>query len=151
MTSDYAPTPVEDFLDPDDPTLFPGSHGAIRSTWPEIGNRQTFARTGKSSSTASARPPLRGPQRSLGHHRPARRVTATSPNAEGDQLAADLSMFTGEPTLAAGFAAEPTSLRLPAEDVRRVVATAAELGDLLLRTMVTRRGGFRVAAWVHSA
>ena len=24
MTSDYAPTPVEDFLDPDDPTLFPG-------------------------------------------------------------------------------------------------------------------------------
>src|SRR5919106_710154 len=51
----------------------------------------------------------------------------------------DLSMFTGEPTLAAGFAAEPTSLiALPPEDVRRVVATAAELGDLLLRTMVTR-------------
>jgi len=49
-------------------------------------------------------------------------------------------MFTGEPTLAAGFAAEPTSLlALPPEDVRRVVATAAELGDLLLRTMVTRR------------
>ena len=23
MTSDYAPTPVEDFLDPDDPILFP--------------------------------------------------------------------------------------------------------------------------------
>jgi hypothetical protein len=23
MASDYAPTPVEDFLDPDDPTLFP--------------------------------------------------------------------------------------------------------------------------------
>src|SRR5919106_514526 len=53
----------------------------------------------------------------------------------------DLSMFTGEPTLAAGFAAEPTSLiALPPEDVRRVVATApAELGDLLLRTMVARR------------
>ena len=55
-------------------------------------------------------------------------------------FAADISMFTGEPTLAAGFAAEPTSLlALPPEDVRRVVATAAELGDLLLRTMVTRR------------
>src|SRR5512132_638443 len=50
-------------------------------------------------------------------------------------------MFTGEPTLAAGFAAEPTSLvALPPEDVRRVVATApADLGDLLLRTMVARR------------
>ena len=55
-------------------------------------------------------------------------------------FAADISMFTGEPTIAAGFAAEPTSLlALPPEDVRRVVATAAELGDLLLRTMVTRR------------
>jgi thioredoxin reductase (NADPH) len=49
-------------------------------------------------------------------------------------------MFTGEPTLAAGYAAEPTSLvALPGEEVRRVVATTAELGDLLLRTMVTRR------------
>ena len=53
----------------------------------------------------------------------------------------DLSMFTGEPTLAAGYAAGPTSLiALPPEDVRRVVATApADLGDLLLRTMVARR------------
>jgi thioredoxin reductase (NADPH) len=56
-------------------------------------------------------------------------------------FAADISMFTGEPTLAAGYAAEPTSLiALPGEDVRRVVATApADLGDLLLRTMVARR------------
>ncbi len=53
----------------------------------------------------------------------------------------DLSMFTGEPTLAAGYAAGPTSLiALPPDDVRRVVATApADLGDLLLRTMVARR------------
>src|SRR4051812_41739020 len=53
----------------------------------------------------------------------------------------DLSMFTGEPTLAAGYAAGPTSLiALPPEDVRRVVATApSDLGDLLLRTMVARR------------
>jgi thioredoxin reductase (NADPH) len=55
-------------------------------------------------------------------------------------FAADVSMFTGEPTLAAGFAAEPTSLlAIPPEELRRVVATTAELGDLLLRTMVTRR------------
>src|SRR5204863_1422202 len=56
----------------------------------------------------------------------------------------DLSMFTGEPTLAAGYAAEPTSLiALPPEEVRRVVATTAELGDLPLRTMVVRR------EWLH--
>jgi thioredoxin reductase (NADPH) len=55
-------------------------------------------------------------------------------------FAADISMFTGEPTLAAGYAAGPTTLvALAPEDVRRVVATTAELGDLLLRTMVTRR------------
>jgi thioredoxin reductase (NADPH) len=55
-------------------------------------------------------------------------------------FAADISMFTGEPTLAAGYAAGPTTLvALPPEDVRRVVATTADLGDLLLRTMVTRR------------
>jgi thioredoxin reductase (NADPH) len=55
-------------------------------------------------------------------------------------FAADISMFTGEPTLAAGYAAGPTSLvALQREDLRRVVATTAELGDLLLRTMVTRR------------
>ena len=57
-------------------------------------------------------------------------------------------MFTGEPTLAAGFGAEPTSLvALPPEDVRRVVATAAELGDLLLRTMVTRREWLQGRGW----
>ena len=52
-----------------------------------------------------------------------------------------LSLFTGEPTRAAGYAAGPTSLiAIPPEDVRRVVATApAELGDLLLRIMVARR------------
>ena len=55
-------------------------------------------------------------------------------------FAADISMFTGEPTLAAGYAAGPTTLiAIEGEDVRNVVATSAELGDLLLRTMVTRR------------
>src|SRR5918996_4576073 len=49
-------------------------------------------------------------------------------------------MSTGEPTLAAGYASESTSLvAIPREDLRRVVATTAELGDLLLRTMVIRR------------
>src|SRR4051812_50174526 len=36
----------------------------------------------------------------------------------------DLSMFTGEPTLAAGYAAGPTALiALPPQDVRRAGAT----------------------------
>ena len=60
-------------------------------------------------------------------------------------------MFTGESTLAARYAAEPTSLvALPPEDVRRVVATTAELGDLLLRTMVTRREWLQGRVWVSS-
>jgi thioredoxin reductase (NADPH) len=55
-------------------------------------------------------------------------------------FAADISMFTGEPTLAAGYAAETTTLlAIPKETLRQVVATTAELGDLLLRTMDTRR------------
>jgi thioredoxin reductase (NADPH) len=55
-------------------------------------------------------------------------------------FAADISMFTGEPTLAAGYAAGPTSLlAIPGEELRNVVATSAELGDLLMRTMIERR------------
>jgi thioredoxin reductase (NADPH) len=52
----------------------------------------------------------------------------------------DVSMFTGEPTLARGVVAEDTELLvLEPESLRRVVADTAELGDLLLRTMATRR------------
>ena len=49
-------------------------------------------------------------------------------------------MFTGEPTLARGVVAEETSLLALAPDaLRKLVAGSAELGDLLLRTMVVRR------------
>jgi thioredoxin reductase (NADPH) len=55
-------------------------------------------------------------------------------------FAADISMFTGEPTLARGVVAEEASVLVMAPDeLRRLVAGAAELGDLLLRTMVVRR------------
>jgi thioredoxin reductase (NADPH) len=55
-------------------------------------------------------------------------------------FAADISMFTGEPTLARGVIAEESSiLVLPPDELRAVVASSAELGDLLLRTMITRR------------
>ena len=141
MTSDYAPTPVEDFLDPDDPTLFPRLTQEQMEYLAEIGTQHTFARGDLVWEHGQRDTPLWVIQSGA--------VDVIDQAPEGDRyftqcrpgtFAADISMFTGEPTLAAGFAAEPTSLvAVPPEEVRRVVATAAELGDLLLRTMVTRR------------
>jgi thioredoxin reductase (NADPH) len=139
--ADYAPTPVEDFLDPDHPTLFPRLTREQIEYLAEIGTQLSFARGELVFEHGQRETPLYVVLSG------ALDIIDRAP--EGDRyftqcregtFAADISMFTGEPTLAAGFAAEPTSLlALPPEDVRRVVATAAELGDLLLRTMVTRR------------
>src|SRR3954453_6042582 len=141
MTHDYAPIPVEDFLDPDDPTLFPRLTPAQVEYLAEIGTRQSFARGDLVWEHGQRETPLYVIETGA--------LDIIDQAPEGDRyftqcrpgtFAADISMFTGEPTLAAGFAAAPTSLlALPPEGVRRVVATAAELGDLLLRTMVTRR------------
>ena len=55
-------------------------------------------------------------------------------------FAADVSMFTGEPTIARGIAAEETELlAVPPDALRSLVAGSDDLGDLLLRTMITRR------------
>src|ERR687885_1100683 len=141
MPSDYAPTPVEDFLDPDHPTLFPRLTPEQIEYLAEIGTQLTFARGDVVFEHGQRETPLYVVQSGA--------IDVIDHAPEGDRyftqcragtFAADISMFTGEPTLAAGYAAEPTSLvALPPEDVRRVVATTAELGDLLLRTMVTRR------------
>src|SRR3954453_21613467 len=154
MTHDYAPIPVEDFLDPDHPTLFPRLTPEQIEYLAEIGTRLSFARGDLVFEHGQRETPLYVVETGA--------LDIIDQAPEGDRyftqcrpgtFAADISMFTGEPTLAArtpifpgepplaaGFAAEPTSLlALPPEDVRRVVATAAELGDLLLRTMVTRR------------
>src|SRR6266487_4011730 len=141
MASDYAPTPVEDFLDPDHPTLFPRLTPEQIEYLAEIGTQLTFARGDVVFEHGQRETPLYVVQSGaidIIDHAPEgdRYFTQCRPGT----FAADISMFTGEPTLAAGFAAEPTSLvALPPEDVRRVVATTAELGDLLLRTMVIRR------------
>jgi thioredoxin reductase (NADPH) len=139
--ADYAPTPVEDFLDPDDPILFPRLTPEQVEYLTEIGTQLSFARGELVFEHGQRETPLYVVLSGA--------LDIIDQAPEGDRyftqcregtFAADISMFTGEPTLAAGFAAEPTSLlALPPEDVRRVVATAAELGDLLLRTMVTRR------------
>src|SRR3954462_12543011 len=141
MTDEYAPTPVEDFLDPDDPTLFPRLTPEQIDYLAEIGTQLTYARGDVVFEHGQRETPLYVIQSGA--------IDVIDHAPEGDRyftqcrpgtFAADISMFTGEPTLAAGYAAEPTSLiALPPEEVRRVVATTAELGDLLLRTMVTRR------------
>jgi thioredoxin reductase (NADPH) len=141
MTSDYAPTPVEDFLDPDHPTLFPRLTPEQVEYLGEIGTQLSFARGDVVFEHGQRETPLYVVQSGA--------VDIIDQAAEGDRyftqcreatFIGDLSMFTGEPTLAAGFAAEPTSLiALPPEDLRRLDATAAEHGALLLRTMVTRR------------
>ncbi len=141
MTDDYAPTPVEDFLDPDHPTLFPRLTPEQIEYLAEIGTQLTYARGDLVFEHGERETPLFVVQRGA--------VDIIDQAPEGDRyftqcreatFIADLSMFTGEPTLAAGFAAEPTALiALPPDQVRRVVATAAELGDLLLRTMTIRR------------
>src|SRR5918996_3173089 len=141
MPSDYAPTPVEDFLDSDHPTLFPRLTPEQVEYLAEIGTQVSFARGELVWEHGQRETPLYVVLSGA--------LDVIDQAPEGDRyftqcrertFAADISMFTGEPTLAAGFAAEPTTLlALPPEDVRRVVATAAELGDLLLRTMITRR------------
>jgi thioredoxin reductase (NADPH) len=142
MTEDYSPTPVENFLDPDDPAMFPRLTPEQVDYLDEIGTQLTFARGEEVFAHGQRETPLFIVQSGA--------VDIIDHAPEGDRyftqcqegtFIGDLSMFTGEPTLAAGYAAGPTSLiALPPEDVRRVVATApADLGDLLLRTMVARR------------
>jgi thioredoxin reductase (NADPH) len=142
MESEYSPTPVEDFLDPNDPAMFPRLTPEQVDYLAEIGTLVTYGRGDEVFGHGQRETPLFVVQSGA--------VDIIDQAPEGDRyftqcqertFIGDLSMFTGEPTLAAGFAAGPTSLiALPPEDVRRVVATApAELGDLLLRTMVGRR------------
>ena len=142
MAKDYAPTPVEDFLDPDDPAMFPRLTPSQVDYLGEIGTQLSFARGEVVFEHGQRETPLYVVQSGA--------VDIIDHAPDGDRyftqcqeatFIGDLSMFTGEPTLAAGYAAGPTSLiALPPQDVRRVVATApAELGDLLLRTMVARR------------
>src|ERR671933_2790010 len=145
MPSDYAPTPVEDFLDPDHPTLFPRLTPEQIEYLAEIGTRLTFARGDLVFEHGQRETPLYVIESGA--------LDIIDEAPEGDRyftqcrpgtFAADISMFTGEPTLAAGYAAEPSSLvALAPEDLRRVVATTAELGDLLLRTMIIRREGLQ--------
>jgi thioredoxin reductase (NADPH) len=51
----------------------------------------------------------------------------------------DVSMFTGEPTIAAGVAVEPTSvIAFERPELREMLAELPEFGELVLQTMTAR-------------
>ena len=140
-----SPTPAPGFLDPDHPTLFP---------------RLTAAQIEQIAGHAEELSFSPGEIIFEQGERDARffvvlegAVDIIDRQPDGDRyftqcqvgtFIGDVSMFTGEPTLARGVIAEDTTLLvLQPEELRRLVAGAAELGDLLLRTMVERREWLR--------
>ena len=146
VMSEYtSPTPVEGFLDPDDPILFP------RLTAAQI---EQLAESAETLSLSPGEVLFEQGQRDTPLYVVlSGAIDVIDRQPEGDRyftqcqpgtFAADTSMFTGEPTLARGVAAEETTvLAVPPGALRALVAGSAELGDLLLRTMVARREWLR--------
>jgi thioredoxin reductase (NADPH) len=141
MSQYTSPTPVPGFLDPDDPTLFP------RLTSAQI---EQLAERGETLSFSPGEVLFAQGQRDTPFFVVlAGAIDMIDCQPDGDRyftqcqpgtFAADISMFTGEPTLARGVIAEESSiLVLPPDELRSLVASSTELGDLLLRTMITRR------------
>jgi thioredoxin reductase (NADPH) len=141
MSQYIPPTPVPGFLDPDDPTLFP------RLTAAQIEQLSEHAET---LSLSAGEVLFEQGQRDTPFYVVlSGAIDIIDRQPDGDHyftqcqpgtFAADISMFTGEPTLARGVIAEESSiLVLPPDALRSLVAGSTELGDLLLRTMITRR------------
>lgn len=141
MSEYTSPSPVEGFLDPDDPTLFP------RLTAAQI---EQLAERGEVLSLSPGDVLFEQAQRDTPFYVVLEgAIDVIDRQPDGDHyftqchpgtFAADISMFTGEPTLARGVIAEESKiLVLPPDELRALVAGSTELGDLLLRTMITRR------------
>ncbi len=141
MSQYTSPTPVPGFLDPDHPTLFP------RLTSAQI---EKLAERAETLSFSPGEVLFKQGQRDTPFYVVlAGGIDIIDRQPDGDHyftqcqpgtFAADISMFTGEPTLARGVIAEESSiLVLPPDALRALVASSTELGDLLLRTMITRR------------
>jgi thioredoxin reductase (NADPH) len=141
MSQYTSPTPVPGFLDPDDPTLFP------RLTAAQI---EQLAERAETLSLSPGEVLFEQGQRETPFFVVlSGAVDVIDRQPDGDRyftqcqpgtFAADISMFTGEPTLARGVIAEESSvLAVPPDALRALVAGSTELGDLLLRTMITRR------------
>src|ERR671924_667190 len=61
---------------------------------------------------------------------------------DGGTFIGDVSMFTGEPTIAAGVADEPTStIVFERPQLREMLAEWPEFGELVLQTITARRAG----------
>jgi thioredoxin reductase (NADPH) len=145
MSEYTSPTPAEGFLDPDDPTLFP------RLTEAQI---ERLAERAETLSLSPGEVVFEQGQRDAPMYvvlSGAIDVIDRQPEedryftqCQPQTFAADVSMFTGEPTIARGLAAEETTLlAVPPDALRELVAGSDELGDLLLRTMITRREWLR--------
>ncbi len=60
---------------------------------------------------------------------------------DGGTFIGDVSMFTGEPTIAAGVAVEPTSvIAFERPELRELLAEVPEFGELVLQTMTGEAG-----------
>ena len=141
MSQYTSPTPVPGFLDPNDPTLFPRLNAA---------QIEQLAERAETLSLSPGEVLFEQGQRDTPFYVVlSGAIDIIDRQPDGDHyftqcqpgtFAADISMFTGEPTLARGIIAEESSiLALPPEALRALVASSTELGDLLLRTMITRR------------
>ena len=141
MSEYSSPPPAEGFLDPDDPTLFP------RLTEAHI---ERLAESAETISLSPGEVVFEQGQRDAPLYVVlSGAIDVVDRQPEGDRyftqcqpgtFAADVSMFTGEPTIARGIAAEETELlAVPPDALRSLVAGSDDLGDLLLRTMITRR------------
>ena len=143
MSKDDAPIRVDDFLDPYDLTLFP------RLSEAQVGNLADSDSAEQMSLTAGEMLFEQGQRETpfyvvqtgavdIFDHRPegARYFT----QCRAGTFIGDIAVFTGEPTIAAGVAAEPTSLlAISPAALRDLVVRSPDVGDLILRTMVARR------------
>src|SRR5437773_11302394 len=110
MASDYAPIPVEDFLDPDHPTLFPRLTPEQIAYLAEIGTQLTFARGAVVFEHGQRETPLYIVQSGaidIIAHAPERDRYFTQ--RRGATFTGGLSMLTAAPTRAAGSGGRPRS------------------------------------------
>src|SRR5215831_6938733 len=135
-----APERVDDFLDPDDPTLFPRLTEAQIAQLTVTADHWLLAPGEALFEQGQRETPFFVVQAGavdIFDQRPEGRRYFTQCRA--GTFIGDVAVFTGEPTIAAG-AAEPTDvLTITPGDLRSLVARSPELGDLILRTMVARR------------
>ena len=141
MSQYTPPTPAPGFLDPNHPTLFPRLTDAQTEQMAERAETRSFSpgeilfeqgeRDASFYMVISGAVDIIDRQPDGDHY---------FTQCQAGTFIGDISMFTGEPTLARGVVAEDSTLLVLSPDaLRSLVAGAAELGDLLLRTMVVRR------------